>query len=162
MLAIVKWIHRILGLPTYSTENESDIPLSKSGGIAPSQPFHQLDSAVWSERTNRLMPGKTGALSYFKPNDRLGLDLRDVENSMILGRTLIIDLHDLLHVDTQRRALRKRIADLANKIGKPAFKIDTDGCLLVVPGKGVKVDQKQHVLGTAVWREGSAEDSSPI
>ena len=91
MLAIVKWIHRILGLPTYSTENESDISLSKSGGIAPSQPFHQLDSAVWSERTNRLMPGKTGALSYFKPNDRLGLDLRDVENSMILGRTLIID-----------------------------------------------------------------------
>ena len=109
-----------------------------------------------------LCRGKTGALSYFKPNDRLGLDLRDVENSMILGRTLIIDLHDLLHVDTQRRALRKRIADLANKIGKPAFKIDTDGCLLVVPGKGVRVDQKQHVLGTAVWREGSAEDSSPI
>ena len=159
---IVKWIHRILGLPTYSSENEIDISLSKSGEIAPSQPFHQLDSAVWSERTNRLMPGKTGALSYFKPNDRLGLDLRDVENSMILGRTLIIDLHDLLHVDTQRRALRKRIADLANKIGKPAFKIDTDGCLLVVPGKGVRVDQKQHVLGTAVWREGSAEDSSPI
>ena len=162
MLAIVKWIHRILGLPTYASENESDISLSKSREIAPSQPFHQLDSAVWSERTNRLMPGKTGALSYFKPNDRLGLDLRDVENSMILGRTLIIDLHDLLHVDTQRRALRKRIADLANKIGKPAFKIDTDGCLLVVPGKGVRVDQKQHVLGTAVWREGSAEDSSPI
>ena len=158
----MKWIHRILGLPTYSSENESDISLSKSGEIAPSQPFHQLDNAVWSERTNRLMPGKTGALSYFKPNDRLGLDLRDVENSMILGRTLIIDLHDLLHVDTQRRALRKRIADLANKIGKPAFKIDTDGCLLVVPGKGVRVDQKQHVLGTAVWREGSAEDSSPI
>lgn len=158
----MKWIHRILGLPTYSSENESDISLSKGGEIAPSQPFHQLDSAVWSERTNRLTPGKTGALSYFKPNDRLGLDLRDVENSMILGRTLIIDLHDLLHVDTQRRALRKRIADLANKIGKPAFKIDTDGCLLVVPGKGVRVDQKQHVLGTAVWREGSAEDSSPI
>ena len=159
---IVKWIHRILGLPTYSSENETEISISKSSGINPSQPFHQLDSAVWSERTNRLMPGKIGALSYFKPNDRLGLDLRDVENSMILGRTLIIDLHDLLHVDTQRRALRKRIADLANKIGKPAFKIDTDGCLLVVPGKGVRVDQKQHVLGTAVWREGSAEDSSPI
>ena len=162
MLEVVKWIHRILGLPTYSSENETEISISKSSGINPSQPFHQLDSAVWSERTNRLMPGKIGALSYFKPNDRLGLDLRDVENSMILGRTLIIDLHDLLHVDTQRRALRKRIADLANKIGKPAFKIDTDGCLLVVPGKGVRVDQKQHVLGTAVWREGSAEDSSPI
>ena len=162
MLEVVKWIHRILGLPTYSSENETEISISKSSGINPSQPFHQLDSAVWSERTNRLMPGKIGALSYFKPNDRLGLDLRDVENSMILGRTLIIDLHDLLHVDTQRRALRKRIADLANKIGKPAFKIDTDGCLLVVPGRGVKVDQKQHVLGTAVWREGLAEDSSPI
>ena len=66
---------------------------------------------------------------------------------MIQGRTLIIDLHDLLHVDTQRRALRKRIADLANNIGKPAFKIDPEGCLIVVPGTGVRWIRNSTLLG---------------
>ena len=108
------------------------------------------------------MPRKSSSVSYCRPNDRFRLDLKELEKSMIQGRTLIIDLHDLLHVDTQRRALRKRIADLANNIGKPAFKIDPEGCLIVVPGTGVRVDQKQHSLGTAVWREERDEVSSPI
>ncbi|MGB0791119.1 MAG: hypothetical protein ACPGQG_01165 [Candidatus Thalassarchaeaceae archaeon] len=158
----MKWLHRILGLPDHSEERANQISLSLQGEVTPSQPFHQLDSAMWSERTNRQMPRKSRSVSYFRPNDRFKLDLNELEKSMIQGRTLIIDLHDLLHVDTQRRALRKRIADLANNIGKPAFKIDPEGCLIVVPGTGVRVDQKQHSLGTAVWREERDEASSPI
>ena len=102
-------------------------------------------------------------IRYVKPDDRFRIDSNILDNALRSGETIIIDLSDLRHVETQRGALRKRIGDSASRIGRPAFRIDSEGCLLVVPGSGVRVDQKRHVLGTAVWQDPISEkESLPI
>ena len=158
----MKWLHRVFGLPSMETDGTShgggDKLSTKIGG----QSFHQMDAAVWSERTRRSKTEYTGSILYIRPNDRLGIDINKIEDFLRSGSTMIVDLHALLHLDTQRRALRKRIGDVASNMGKPAFRIDAEGCLLVVPGRGVKVDQKHHVLGTAIWMEQAERESSPV
>ena len=157
----VKWLQRALGLPVAPESedwirNGGDIP-----GVGGEHPFHQLDKAVWSERTSRLHPKASSFVRYIKPNDRLGIDANILDDALRSGETVIIDLSDLRHVETQRGALRKRIGDSASRIGRPAFRIDSEGCLLVVPGRGVRVDQKRHVLGTAMW-QGSDSENEPL
>ena len=93
----------------------------------------------------------------------MGIDANILDDALRSGETVIVDLSGLRHVETQRGALRKRIGDSASRIGRPAFRIDSEGCLLVVPGRGVRVDQKRHVLGTAIWQDSNSEkESLPI
>lgn len=158
----MKWLQRALGLPV-APELEDTRNIGAVRGVGEDHPFHQLDRAVWSERTSRINPRPSSVIRYVKPDDRFRIDSNILDNALRSGETIIIDLSDLRHVETQRGALRKRIGDSASRIGRPAFRIDSEGCLLVVPGSGVRVDQKRHVLGTAVWQDPESEkESLPI
>jgi len=159
----VKWLQRALGLPVAPDSEDWKRNGGDVRGVGDDHPFHQLDRAVWSERTNRINPRPSSVVRYLKPNDRLGIDANILDDAIRSGETVIVDLSDLRHVETQRRALRKRIGDSASRIGRPAFRIDSEGCLLVVPGRGMRVDQKHHVLGTAIWQDSDSEkESLPI
>ena len=159
----MKWLQRALGLPVAPDSQDWNRNGDDVRGVGDDHPFHQLDRAVWSERTNRINPRPSRVVRYLKPNDRLGIDANILDDALRSGETVIVDLSDLRHVETQRRALRKRIGDSASRIGRPAFRIDSEGCLLVVPGRGVRVDQKRHVLGTAMWQDSDSEkESLPI
>ncbi len=158
----MKWLQRALGLPV-SPGSEDNRNIGGIRGVGEDHPFHQLDRAVWSERTSRINPRPSSVIRYVKPDDRFRIDSNILDNALRSGETIIVDLSDLRHVETQRGALRKRIGDSASRIGRPAFRIDSEGCLLVVPGRGVRVDQKRHVLGTAVWQDPKSEtESLPI
>jgi hypothetical protein len=149
----VKWLQRALGLPVAPDSEDWNRNGGDVRGVGDDHPFHQLDKAVWSERTSRINPRPSSVVRYLKPND----------DALRSGETVIVDLSGLRHVETQRGALRKRIGDSASRIGRPAFRIDSEGCLLVVPGRGVRVDQKRHVLGTAIWQDSNSEkESLPI
>ena len=153
----MKWLQRALGLPVAPDSEDWNRNGGDVRGVGDDHPFHQLDRAVWSERTSRINPRPSGVVRYLKPNDRLGIDATILDDALRSGETVIVDLSDLRHVETQRGALRKRIGDSASRIGRPAFRIDSEGCLLVVPGRGVRVDQKRHVLGTAIWQDSDSE-----
>ena len=153
----MKWLQRALGLPVAPDSQDWNRNGDDVRGVGDDHPFHQLDRAVWSERTNRINPRPSRVVRYLKPNDRLGIDANILDDALRSGETVIVDLSDLRHVETQRGALRKRIGDSASRIGRPAFRIDSEGCLLVVPGRGVRVDQKHHVLGTAIWQDSDSE-----
>lgn len=153
----MKWLQRALGLPVAHGSEDWNRNGDYIRGVGDEHPFHQLDKAVWSERTGRINPRPSSVVRYLKPNDRLGIDANILDDALRSGETVIIDLSDLRHVETQRGALRKRIGDSASRIGRPAFRIDPEGCLLVVPGRGVRVDQKRHVLGTAMWQDSESE-----
>ena len=159
----MKWLQRALGLPVAPDSEDWSINGDDIRGVGADHPFHQLDRAVWSERTGRINPRPSNVVQYLKPNDRLGIDANILNDALRSGETVIVDLSDLRHVETQRGALRKRIGDSASSIGRPAFRIDSEGCLLVVPGRGVRVDQKRHVLGTAMWQDSESQtESLPI
>ena len=159
----MKWLQRALGLPVALDSEDWNRNGGDVRGVGDDHPFHQLDKAVWSERTSRINPRASSVVRYLKPNDRLGIDANILDDALRSGETVIVDLSDLRHVETQRGALRKRIGDSASRIGRPAFRIDSEGCLLVVPGRGVRVDQKRHVLGTAMWQDSDSEkESLPI
>ena len=153
----MKWLQRVLGLPVAHGSEDWNRNGDYIRGVGDEHPFHQLDKAVWSERTGRINPRPSSVVRYLKPNDRLGIDANILDDALRSGETVIIDLSDLRHVETQRGALRKRIGDSASRIGRPAFRIDPEACLLVVPGRGVRVDQKRHVLGTAMWQDSESE-----
>ena len=101
----MKWLQRALGLPVASDSEDWSINGDYIRGMGADHPFHQLDRAVWSERTGRINPRPSNSVQYLKPNDRLGIDANILNDALRSGETVIVDLSDLRHVETQRGAL---------------------------------------------------------
>jgi len=78
-----------------------------------------------------------------------GLPIEGIATRLVQGDTLVIDLSDLAHMDSQRRALMRQVQDVAGSGGLPVFALDEDERLLLVPGRATRVDTETHELGEA-------------
>jgi len=111
--------------------------------------FHDLGEKRWLDWATRRQGIAQRGLRYVKPDELRRLPIEGIAARLVQGDTLVIDLSDLAHMDSQRRALMRQVQDVAGSGGLPVFALDEDERLLLVPGRATRVDTETHELGEA-------------
>ncbi|MDG1526010.1 MAG: hypothetical protein P8Q90_08090 [Candidatus Thalassarchaeaceae archaeon] len=109
--------------------------------------FHDLGSKRWLDWAiaQRGLPRR--GLRYIQPDDMHRLPLEPMSTRLQQGDICIVDLSSLAHMDSQRSALARQVQDMANYGGLPVFALDDSNRLLLVPGRGSRIDTETHELG---------------
>ena len=109
--------------------------------------FHDLGSKRWLEWAiaQRGLPRR--GLRYIRPDDMHRLPLEPMSTRLHQGDICVVDLSSLAHMDSQRSALARQVQDMANYGGLPVFALDESNRLLLVPGRGSRIDTETHELG---------------
>ena len=74
-------------------------------------------------------------------------DVDAISTRLHQGDVCIVDLSSLAHMDSQRSALSRQVQDMANYGGLPVFALDDSNRLLLIPGRGSRIDTETHELG---------------
>jgi len=123
------------------------VPLP-DGWIGPVTPdgvaFHDLSN--YSSKSSGF-PDR--ALRYVEPDKMHRLPLRQIEDRIRRGDTVIVDLNGLIHMETQTNACRRTLKHMGDEIGIAIFALDDADKLLLVPGKDVSMDVSRNDLGLA-------------
>ncbi len=123
------------------------VPLP-DGWIGPVTPdgvaFHDLSN--YSSKSSGF-PDR--ALRYVEPDKMHRLPLRQIEDRIRRGDTVIVDLNGLIHMETQTNACRRTLKHMGDEIGIAIFALDDADKLLLVPGKDVTMDVSRNDLGLA-------------
>ena len=120
-------------------------PPGWNGLVTPDgEPFHDL-----SNHASQSSGYPDRALRYVRPNKMHRLPVRDIENRVRRGDTIIVDLNPLIHMDTQTNACRRILQQMGDEIGIAIFSLDEDDKLLLVPGRDVTIDVSRNDLGLA-------------
>ena len=109
--------------------------------------FHDLGSKRWLEWANSQQEIPRRGLRYIRPDDMHRLPLEPISTRLHQGDICIIDLSSLAHMDSQRSALARQVQDMANYGGLPVFSLDDSNRLLLIPGRGTRIDTETHELG---------------
>ena len=121
------------------------VPLPQ-GWIGPVTPdgiaFHDLSN--YSSQSSGF-PDR--ALRYVEPDKMHRLPLRQIEDRIRRGDTIIVDLNGLIHMETQTNACRRTLRHMGDEIGIAIFALDDADKLLLVPGKEVSMDVSRNDLG---------------
>ena len=121
------------------------IPLPP-GWVGPVTPdgvaFHDLSN--YSSQSSGF---SDRALRYVEPDKMHRLPLREIEDRIRRGDTIIVDLNGLIHMETQTNACRRTLKHMGDEIGIAIFALDDADKLLLVPGKDVSMDVSRNDLG---------------
>ena len=109
--------------------------------------FHDLGAKRWLEWTATQQGLPSRGLRYIRPDQMHRLPLEAISTRLHQGDICIIDLSSLAHMDSQRSALARQVQDMANYGGLPVFALDTSDRLLLIPGRGSRIDTETHELG---------------
>ncbi|MEE2747276.1 MAG: hypothetical protein VX473_02275 [Candidatus Thermoplasmatota archaeon] len=109
--------------------------------------FHDLGAKRWLEWANSQRGFPSRGLRYISPDEMHRLPLESISNRLHQGDICMIDLSSLAHMDSQRSALARQVQDMANYGGLPVFALDDSNRLLLVPGRGSRIDTETHELG---------------
>ena len=109
--------------------------------------FHDLGSKRWIEWASSHQGLPRRGLRYIRPDDMHRLPLDSMSARLHQGDVCIVDLSSLAHMDSQRSALSRQVQDMANYGGLPVFALDDSNRLLLVPGRGSRIDTETHELG---------------
>jgi len=119
------------------------IPDGWPGPVTPDNiAFHDL-SNYSSQNTD--FPDR--ALRYVVPDQMHRLPIRQIEDRVRRGDTVIVDLTRLIHMDTQTNACRRTLKQMGDEIDIPIFALDDEDKLLLLPGQDVSMDVAKNELG---------------
>ena len=111
--------------------------------------FHDLGEKKWLEWSSSRQPLPRRGLRYLKPDQMNRLPLDGIATRLSQGDILVFDFSILAHMDSQRAALARQVQDVAGMGGLPVFALDDAERLLLVPGRGTRIDTETHELGEA-------------
>ena len=109
--------------------------------------FHDLGSKRWLEWSIAQQGLPRRGLRYIQPDEMHRLPLEAISTRLHQGDICLVDLNSLAHMDSQRSALARQVQDMANYGGLPVFALDDSNRLLLVPGRGSRIDTETHELG---------------
>ena len=109
--------------------------------------FHDLGSKRWIDWASLHQGLPRRGLRYIRPDDMHRLPLDALSARLQQGDICIVDMSSLAHMDSQRSALSRQVQDMANYGGLPVFALDDTNRLLLVPGRGSRIDTETHELG---------------
>jgi hypothetical protein len=122
--------------------HSNKIPTGWTGPVTPDNiAFHDLSN--YSSTTE--FPDR--ALRYVVPDQMHRLPIRQIEDRVRRGDTVIVDLTKLIHMDTQTNACRRTLKQMGDEVGIAIFALDDDDKLLLLPGQDVSMDVSRHELG---------------
>lgn len=109
--------------------------------------FHDLGEKRWLEwaRGQQGLPRR--GLRYIRPDEMHRLPLEGIAARLHQGDVCLVDLAPLAHMDSQRAALARQVQDVSARMGLPVFALDESQRLLLLPGRGSRVDTETHALG---------------
>ena len=107
--------------------------------------FHDLGSKRWIEWASAHQGLPRRGLRYIRPDDMPIAPGRHLHAS--IKAMFVVDLSSLAHMDSQRSALSRQVQDMANYGGLPVFALDDSNRLLLIPGRGSRIDTETHELG---------------
>ena len=109
--------------------------------------FHELGSKRWLEWSIAQQGLPRRGLRYIQPDEMHRLPLEAISTRLHQGDICLVDLNSLAHMDSQRSALARQVQDMANYGGLPVFALDDSNRLLLIPGRGSRIDTETHELG---------------
>ena len=109
--------------------------------------FHDLGSKRWLEWSIAQQSLPRRGLRYIQPDEMHRLPLEAISTRLHQGDICLVDLNSLAHMDSQRSALARQVQDMANYGGLPVFALDDSNRLLLIPGRGSRIDTETHELG---------------
>ena len=102
--------------------------------------FHDLGSKRWLEWSIAQQSLPRRGLRYIQPDEMHRLPLEAISTRLHQGDICLVDLNSLAHMDSQRSALARQVQDMANYGGLPVFALDDSNRLLLIPGRGSRID----------------------
>ena len=119
------------------------VPPGWTGLLTPDgEAFHDL-----SNYSSKATDFPDRALRYVVPDKMHRLPLRQIQDRILRGDTVIIDLNGLIHMDTQTNACRRTLKQMGDEIDIPIFALDESDKLLLMPGREVSMDVSRNDLG---------------
>ncbi len=110
--------------------------------------FHDLGEKRFLEWAAAYQSLPRRGLRYIRPDEMHRLPLDRIIGRLSQGDILVIDLYSLAHMDSQRSALARQVQEVVGTGGLPVFALDDKERLLLVPGRGCRIDTETHELGT--------------
>ena len=124
-------------------KRSSSAPPGWTGPLTPDgEAFHDL-SNYSSQATD--FPDR--ALRYVVPDEMHRLPIRQIQDRILRGDTIIVDLTGLIHMDTQTNACRRALKHIGDEVGILIFALDESEKLLLLPGSDVSMDVSRNDLG---------------
>ena len=119
------------------------VPPGWTGLLTPDgEAFHDL-----SNYSSKPTDFPDRALRYVVPDKMHRLPIRQIQDRILRGDTVIIDLNGLIHMDTQTNACRRTLKQMGDEIDIPIFALDESDKLLLMPGREVSMDVSRNDLG---------------
>jgi len=117
------------------------------GPITPDgEKFH--DMALSTNKNTEPSEVERG-LRYVVPDGKHRLPLEGMQQRLNEGDVLVVDLRNLIHMDAHQNACRRLLRELADSMKLPAFSLDEEERILLMPGIGITIDINNHPLGLA-------------
>jgi hypothetical protein len=121
----------------------ASVPQGWTGPLTPDgEAFHDLSnySAKPTDFPDR-------ALRYVVPDQMHRLPIRQIQDRVMRGDTIIVDLNGLIHMDTQTNACRRSLKQIGDEMNIDIFALDESDKLLLLPGSDVSMDVSKNDLG---------------
>jgi len=127
-------------------QEEKETTITWRGAITPDgDRFHDLAESTWGKRTE--VRGNLRGLRYITPDEKYRLPIDGMEQRLSDGDILIVDLRNLVHMDAHQNACRRMLRELSDSLALPAFTLDEEEKILLLPGAGITIDISNHSLG---------------
>ena len=149
-------LYRLLGLHDPSKVQQRPAKpkrMSVDPGPQADDRFHDLGEDTWSERTGRMTHRPNRRVVYLKPDDLHRLPLQGMEQALMDGDMMLVDLGSLTHMPSQQDVCKRRVQAMGDGIGYPVFSLNESDTLLMVAGARMRVDTIRHKLGMAIWNQ---------
>ena len=149
-------LYRLLGLPDPSKVQQPPAKpkrMSVDPGPQADDRFHDLGEDTWSERTSRMAHRPNRRVVYLRPDDLHRLPLQGMEQDLMDGDMMLVDLGSLTHMPSQQDVCKRRVHAMGDGIGYPVFSLNESDTLLMVAGARMRVDTVRHKLGMAIWNQ---------
>jgi len=121
----------------------ASVPQGWTGPLTPDgEAFHDLSnySAKPTDFPDR-------ALRYVVPDQMHRLPIRQIQDRVVRGDTIIVDLNGVIHMDTQTNACRRSLKQIGDEMNIDIFALDESDKLLLLPGSDVSMDVSKNDLG---------------
>ena len=124
-------------------QNRVPIPPNWQGPVtADGEPFHDLGV---QNQARRSFPSR--ALRYVSPDEMKRIPTRGIAQRIANGDTVIVDLRELVHMDSHQNACRRDLKMMTDEVGVGVFSLDQEDKLLMIPGTDVIIDVGNYSLG---------------
>ncbi len=100
-----------------------------------------------------MTPRPNRRVVYLRPDDLHRLPLQGMEQDLMDGDMMLVDLGSLTHMPSQQDVCKRRVQAMGDGIGYPVFSLNESDTLLMVAGARMRVDTVRHKLGMAIWNQ---------